>query len=140
MSIAPVRVTNLLEVRRSLKGIKDGLKDLRQAEVEAAQIVAEEAARRAPRGTRPLPRNRRKRLHESIRPLVKGSKVYVGATARDAPHGNVNHWGGTIHPRGKPIRFPPRRFITQAFAAKRDEFIVRLAASLDALFRRNGFH
>lgn len=139
-SIAPVRVTNLLEVRRSLKGIRDGLKELRQAEIEAAKIVAEDAARRAPRGTRPLPANRRKRLHEAVKPLVKGTKVYVGATARDAPHGNVNHWGGTITPRGKPIRFPPRRFIIEAFKAKREEFIVLLAARLDELFRRNGFH
>lgn len=134
---APVRVEGLLELRRGLKAAKPELvAELRKAEAEAATVIAVDAAARAPRGTRPLPANRRRRLHEVIRPLVRGTKVYVGATAATAPHGNVNHWGGTIKPKGTPIRFLPRRFLLQAFDAKRADFVVLLKDAIDRVLRR----
>lgn len=139
-SAAPVRVEGLADLRRRLKAVRPELvTELRQAEMAAAQVIAADAAERAPRGTRPLPKNRRLRLHEAIRPIVRGTKIYVGATAAKAPHGNVNHWGGTIHPRGKPIRFPPTRFILHAFDARRGEFIGLLADAIERVITRNGF-
>lgn len=133
----PVRVEGLLELRRGLKAAKPELvAELRKAEADAALIIAADAAERAPRGTRPLPTNRRRRLHEAIRSLVRGTKTYVGATAAAAPHGNVNHWGGTIKPRGVTIVFKPRRFLLQAFAAKRADFIVLLDEGIDRVLRR----
>jgi hypothetical protein len=137
MSIAPVRVQGLAELRKSLRAARPELAvELRTAEVEAAQVIAVGAAQRAPRGTRPLPKNRRRRLHEVIRVLVRGTKVYVGATAASAPHASVNHWGGTITPRGRPIRFPPRHFVLEEFDARREQFIGLLADGIERVFRR----
>lgn len=134
----PVRVQGLAELRRSLKAIRPELvAELRKAEAQAATVIAEDAARRAPRGTRPLPKNRKRRLHETVKPLIRGTKIYVGATAAQAPHANVNHWGGTIRPKGTPIRFTARRFVVEAFVAKRAEFVVLLADALDRVISRN---
>jgi hypothetical protein len=141
MGVPPMRVEGLADLRRGFKGISRSMvTELRKAEIEGAQVVAAEAARRAPRGTKPLPANRKKRLHESVRPLVRGTRIYVGATAKTAPHANVNHWGGEIKPKGTPIRFRRRPFVLEALAAKRPEFIAAFESALNDLFRRNGFH
>lgn len=138
-----VAIPGLQRLRQDLRALNRGvLPELRKVEVEAAQVVAKEAARRAPKGTRPLPANRKKRLSEAVQPLTRGVKVQVGATAKQAPHANVNHWGGTIKPRGTDIEFPksdPRRqFIIKAYKAKRPEFVAALAKAFSDLARRHG--
>src|SRR5947207_2476411 len=137
MAVAPVRVEGAAELRTGLRNISRGLAtEFRKAEVEAAGVIAKAAAARAPRGHRPLPQNRRLRLHEAVRPLTAGARVYVGATKTQAPEANVVHWGGTIAPKGKPIRFPPRPFIVEAFEEKRPEYVAALAVALESLIRR----
>lgn len=134
---APLRVEGLAELRRTLKAIRPELAvELRKAESAAALVISADAAARAPRGTRPLPKNRRRRLHEVIKPLVRGARIYVGATAATAPHGNVNHWGGTIRPRGAPIKFQRRLFIVKAYTAKREDFVALLDMALTRVIRR----
>ena len=95
----PVAIPGLARLRQDIRLIERSmLVEFRKAEAEAAQIIARDAAARAPRGTRPLPANRSKRLSESVRPIVRGTRIAVGASARTAPHAGVVHWGGTIRP------------------------------------------
>lgn len=139
-NVEPVAIPGLARLRQDMRLIQRSLlTELRKAEAEAAVIIARDAAARAPRGTRPLPKDRKKRLADTVRPIVRGNRVGVGATKAAAPHANVVHWGGTIRPKGKPIRFQRRPFVLEAFDAHRDEFVALLAVKFDELARRHGF-
>ena len=136
----PVAIPGLARFRADLRAVNRQFPaQFRKAEAEAAKIIAEEARGRAPHGTRPLPANRKVRLADAIRPIPSGNSFYVGATAARAPHANVNHWGGTIHPRGVPIHFKRRPFVIEAFDAKRDRFVDLLAEEIDNLASRHGW-
>lgn len=76
--------------------------------------------------------------------MTRGTKIQVGATATQAPHANVNHWGGTIKPRpNQTITFskedPRRNFIYKAFDRVRTEFVNALADAFEGLAQRLGF-
>jgi hypothetical protein len=140
-TIAPVRIEGLQSVHARLKKFQvEAAKDFRKAEGRAAEVVSRAAAAKAPRGHRPLPKNRRLRLHETIKPIVRGTRVYVGALGSQAPHGNVVHWGGTIKPKGTPIHFQRRPFILEAFRETRPEFVRELEMELDKAIREAGFY
>jgi len=136
----PVRVDGLAELRKGLRSVShDLLPEFRKTEVAAASVIAQEAAHRAPRGKPHGPSNRKRHLFETVRPLTSGVRVAVGSTAAQAPQANVVHWGGTIAPRGKPIHFPRRPFVVEAFEARREEYVNTLAETLNGLMQRSGF-
>ncbi|MDP9094758.1 MAG: hypothetical protein M3N95_17925 [Actinomycetota bacterium] len=136
----PVAIPGLAALRRDMRAIDRGAQvALRKAEAKAAEVIAADARGRAPRGTAPLPPNRTKRLADTIRPMPSGNRFYVGAPAKQAPHGGVVHWGGTIDPRGVPIHFPRRTFLLEAFDAKRAVFVELLGAEIENLARRSGW-
>src|SRR4051812_28631651 len=90
-----VQTHGLAELRRDLKRL-DPLVDreLRDSIREAAGKVAVTAGALAPFRTG--------ELAHSIRPYVSGARASVGSTL---PYAGVVHWGGTIRPRGVPIKF-----------------------------------
>jgi hypothetical protein len=52
----------------------------------------------------------------------------------------VVHWGGTIKPRGVPIKFEASEFITRAMDTEADNVARALAAGLDDSIRAAGWH
>ncbi|MGI8593938.1 MAG: hypothetical protein ACR2ML_06155 [Solirubrobacteraceae bacterium] len=132
-----VTVEGLRDLRRDLKRIgTDANRDARDALRRAGQKVLDKAAGDAPRGTRPLPPGRRKRLYQTGRVAVTQRAVDIRFTA---PYAKVVHWGGTIRPRGAPITFRRRPFLADAAEAQMDEFVDELERELDGIFARNGY-
>jgi hypothetical protein len=128
-----VYIEGLREFRRDLRridvqlgqGITDALRD-------AAEIVAAEARRRAPRGSRPIPPGRRprKRLADAIRPRVRGDVALVVAnvTQRSAA------WPqGYRYPRRYEYGDRNRPFLRPALAAKQAEVERALERLLDKI-------
>ena len=124
-----VKIEGLRDLRRvlrqtdveSARALQGGLKD-------AASVVATEAAAHAPR--------RSGALAKSIRPYAAGNKAGVRSRL---PYAGVVHWGGTIKPRGVPIKFERRPFIAEAVDRKQDAIVARVAVALDAAVRRAGW-
>lgn len=129
MSEPSVKIEGLRELRRvlrqtdaeSARALQAGLKD-------AAGVVAADAAAHAPR--------RSGALAASIRPYAAGNKAGIRSRL---PYAGVVHFGGTIKPRGVPITFKPRPFITDAIDRKSDAIVARVAVALDAAVRRAGW-
>lgn len=141
-----VAVEGLGDLRRVLRqidranGDAAGLPAFRDSLREAAQIVADEAKRRAPRGTRPINPGRtpRKRLVDMITPRVRSDVALVrsGGLAKSAryPEGyrytrriEYEGSGGPRHGSG------PRGFLGPALEAKSDEVARHMEGVLDAI-------
>lgn len=79
------RVDGLVELRRELKRLGVGVQDLKDANQQAAQLVADEAARRAPR--------RSGRLASSGRAGRGEAKAVVTFGGAAVPYARPIHWG-----------------------------------------------
>ena len=139
-----VAVEGLRDLRRVLRqidranGRAEGLPAFRETLKGAADIVAQEAKRRAPRGTAPIQRGRspRKRLVDMITPQVRGDTAVVRA-------------GGLVKSRRWPqgYRFARRieyadggrrAFLAPALEAKSDEVARHMERVLDSIERAWG--
>lgn len=125
-----VQVEGLSKLRRDLRAIDKGLgKSLTDHIREIARKVRDDARSRAPKKTKRLSRS----IKHSVR--ARGASVYS-----NSPYANVHEWGGTIRPRGVPIRIKGRRFIYSAVQDNTKNVEEELGRSLDVIADRNGFH
>jgi hypothetical protein len=101
---------------------------------EAAGIVAAEAARNAPRGTRPIPLSRRPRvrLADSYRASTSGAKGIVRSALAHAPIVEYRR-------SGTPAQMRNTAPVGRALEAKEDAVVEALAEGFDRLAKRNGW-
>jgi hypothetical protein len=125
-----VRVEGLADLRRDLRKMQPAaLKEIRDVLKHSAEIVAVEARARAPRLTG--------KLAASIRPGTAGNSAVVRSRL---PYAVVHEFGGTIRPRGAPIRIKRREMVTGALAHRQDAIVRALADGIDRAAARNGWH
>lgn len=55
------------------------------------------------------------------------------------PYASVQHWGGTISPRGTPIHIRRTEFITRAIVPREDNIVDDLGDALEDAARKNGW-
>lgn len=124
-----VHVEGLREFRRDLKRLQPEVaKELRKDIKTAAQKVAADAASHAPRRTGAYAR--------SIKPYVTAKGASVGSRL---PYAGVVHWGGTIRPRGVPIKFEPHPVISDALDRRTNEIVDDLGDAVDRAARKAGW-
>jgi len=125
-----VTVEGLSAFRRDLSRIdRDLAREVPAALKDAAEIVAAEARRRAPVGSRPIPRQRRprRRMRDTIKPFSKGTTAGVRV-------GVVSTSGGKVYPYPRVLEFGRNRaraFLAPALAAKGPEVQDRVSDVLD---------
>jgi hypothetical protein len=125
-----VAVEGLRELRRDLKRMDpELLKGVRTALREAAQIVADEAKRRAPRSGRSGTH-----MADTIRPRLRGdsAEVRVGARRKSQRYPSGYRYPSRIEFEGGLGRDPgPHAFLRPALLAKSDEVQHRMEQLLD---------
>ena len=125
---AGVQVHGLKELRRDMRAMGPAFsRDLSRTLRQSAESTAAEARALAP--------VRSGRLAGSIRAGSRGNSAVVRSPL---PYAGVQHWGGTIAPRGTPIRIEGSHFITRAMD---DEQIMNaVEEAFDDMARRHGWH
>lgn len=135
---AKVEIKGLRDFRRELKRLgPEWPKELRQANKDAAELVAVDARRRGPRGPhegggRVVP------IHLNIRALGSQTKGQVATGGARSPHGPVYEFGGTIRRHNSQARTPVRAqpYLYPALEAKRGEVVEFYGEAIDRLTRR----
>lgn len=139
-----VSIRGLREFRRQLKKISPELdKATREILKDAGELAAAEARRRAPRGSTDRHRSHRDRRYRPGR--LAGSIKVSSTQARlsiysNLPYAAVHEYGGTIRPRGVPIRIKESRMIRGAVEARTDDVIREVEKVTDRLADQAGFH
>lgn len=114
-----VRVVGARRLARTLRQFGEGIEDLKDANAEAAALVAAESARRAPR--------RSGALAGSIRGNRAVGKAVVAAGKAKVPYAGPIHWGW-------PARhIAANRFIWDTAHETQDEWLPKYEANLQAL-------
>lgn len=138
-----VHVRGLSEFRRTLKRISPELdKETRRFLKEAGEKAAVEARRRAPVGSTDRAKSHRGR---GYRPGKLGRSIKVSATqARisvysNLPYAGVHEYGGTIKPRGVPIKIKESRMVRGAAEAYMDDVLGQVERVTDHLANQAGF-
>lgn len=125
-----VEVQGLKALRASLRAVDRGaLREVQKVTKAAAQIVAAEAGRNAPRG-------RTGNLAASLRGTTQGT---AGIVRSPLPYAKVHEWGGTIRPRGVPITIKRSAYVSRALDSKAEQVGKALADGFDRLARTNGW-
>lgn len=133
---ARVDVVGLRELRTSLRklsGETEYHKQLRQAGLRAGEIVAVEARLRAP--------VKSGRLRKSIRVKAQQTGAQIAGGGARVPYFGFIDYGGTINPRGHPVRRPfikTGRIMYPALRAKRDETIAAYTAAVTQIIESAG--
>lgn len=131
-----VRIDGLADMRRLFRATdREALREVQAVQKDAAGIVAVEAARLAPRGTRPIPKSRRPhlRLYQSYRPYASGNKAGIRSRLPYAPIKEFRKTGTPAQMRGVAP-------VGRAMQAKEREVAHRLADGFDDAIRRAGWH
>jgi len=101
MAQRAIEVQGLRELRRALKAAEGrSPKELQQANKQAAEIVAAEARRRAPKGPHQGGGNVVP-VYQAIKAQASSGRGIVAFGGQRAPHGVVVNFGGTIPRRGQ---------------------------------------
>ncbi len=128
-----VGVPDLYKLRSAMRAVsKDALTEVQATTKEAAEIVARQASANAPRGTRPLPKGRTKRLHEGFVATTSGAR---GLVRNKLPHAAIYEYRKT----GTAAQMRGTRPVDRALEAKAGEVSDLLERRFDAMARRNGF-
>lgn len=122
------------ELRDIEKGIVKEIKDeLRKVGVEVASVVR--SSNSPPFG--PSDSNGQiGRKRRSIKVSVRSGAVSLYSNEPDA---GVWNWGGTIKPRGVPIKIPETNFLTGTVLAFGDKLDAKLGSAFERVAHRNGF-
>lgn len=118
-------------------GIADLLRDLRRMDKELGKALTR-ALREVGDDVRDDVRSSTKapyrtgRLRRSIKTSVRRGQVSLYSTLPQAP---VHHWGGTIRPRGAPIRIKRTEFLTSEVAERADDTERKLGSLVDTTAR-----
>lgn len=120
---ARIRVDGLREFQSALRALDgDFPKGLRQANKDAADIVAQEAKTRVPVMSG--------RLRSSIRALASQRSASVGVGGARLPYAAVQEFGWPGH------NISPQPYIYPSISAKRAEVVEAYGDMIDALARR----
>lgn len=111
------------ELRRSLKQVEDGLKELKAIHKAAADVVVDRAREIVPVGTTGA-------LAQSIRPAGTASAAIVRAGGAKVPYANVIHWGW---PRHNIVGQP---FLTSAAADTESTWVALYEKRVDELLSK----
>lgn len=125
-----VRVEGLRELQRDLRRVDTGLpRELRQAGLAAAEVVAQQA--------RVLVPVRSGRLQRTIkaRAQQRGASVKAG-TAKTVPYAGVTEFGGAVPAGSGTAHHTPRPFMYPALEQSRDRAIDRYTDAVRALISR----
>lgn len=133
-----IEVVGLRDFRRDLGRVGPEYRRMvRQINLDAAEVVAKEARRRAPRGPhegggRVVP------LWTNIRALASQTRGQVATGSARAPHGPVYEFGGTIRRHASSSRTQVRAqpYMYPALDAKADEVVEVFAEGVDRVTRR----
>lgn len=146
-----VRIEGLAKLRRSLREIDKTLDvQLRNELKEAAGPIRAEAARRAPRGTGPIPASRKpkKRLADSLTISARAGGVAIRS---NLPYAAVVHGravGGTVRPGRRPFdtrnradwrAVAPRPFITEAIKGREKQVLAAAGDAIEKAAARAGW-
>lgn len=124
-----VRLEGFKEFKRDLKKLEpEAAKELQKDIKAAAGKVAAAAASTAPRVSGKYAR--------SIRPYVTAKGASVGSRL---PQAGVLHFGGTIEPRGVPIKFPARPVVSDALDRQTNQIINDMGDAVDRAAKRAGW-
>jgi hypothetical protein len=130
-----VRVFGLRELRAALKRTEDRApKELQLANKRAADLVAREAQRRAPRGPHQGGGNVQP-VAASIRSQATTGKAVVAFGGRRSPHAPPLEFGGTLrrfHSASR-TRVQKRPFVYPAIEAERDHVLEQYERALIAI-------
>lgn len=130
MAVTGLHAPGLSKLRRDLTRIDKrlGQEATRHIRSIAAKVKID-ARVRAPRRTG--------RLSRSIRHSVRSKGASIYSNLEYAP---VQHWGGTIRPRGVPIQIKPSLYLTTAAEQNMRNVENELAGILDHIADSFGFH
>lgn len=129
-----VYINGLSAFRRDLRKLDKGL-DLEVSRYirEKAKEVRDTARERTPVG-RTDRRSSRQRRPGTLRKSIKHSVRQKSATLySNQPDSGVHEWGGTIRPRGKPIRIRGKAMLRGAVAQHTDDVEEHMARMFDRL-------
>jgi hypothetical protein len=109
------------------KEIRDRLKEVGTKAAEKARVLLHERSKH-PQG----------RIERTIKTSVRQNGVSVVSNHPGAP---VQHWGGSIKPKGTPIHITGKHFASDAAESYMSEAEQRLGQMIDDLFGGvGGFH
>lgn len=137
MAVAPqVGLVGARSLRRDLNRMIPGTGKLVTGVLrETIQPLAADARSRAPVGTGendPHPGQLRDRL--------RGVAYSTNASIRDTlPYAPVHEFGGTIRPKGTPIKIEGKHFVYDAIDAQKDDIIAKLTEAFGPWARRYGW-
>jgi hypothetical protein len=136
-----VEIHGLRELRADLRRIDRQLpRDLNKRIKREAEPVRAEAARLAPRSSRPRPASDPVRLADSLKVGVRGSRVVIYSRRTGA---TTIHYGGR-HPlfgnRSRWFQQQPTLFIAKAAEARAGGIERAIAREVETLMRSAGFH
>lgn len=124
-----VEVQGLKALRTALRTTdRAALREVQKVTKAAAQIVAKEARKNAPRRTGDLA--------ASLRGTTQGN---AGIVRSPLPYAKVHEWGGTIQPRGVPITIKRSAYVDRALDAKADQVGKALMDGFERVARANGW-
>jgi phage gpG-like protein len=125
-----VNVDGLKQLRKDLRGVdRDALKEVQKVLKDAAGLAAITASELAPRRTGELAR--------SYRAFTRGN---VAGVRSPLPYAGVVEYGGTIRPKGVPIKFRKYEPVTRAVERQREAIVEHIGDGLDAAALHNGWH
>lgn len=131
--MAQVVTRGFSDLRRAFRKIDRDLRLALDRELRAAANPIRDRSRQL---LRERSRNPRGQIERTIRVSVTQGGVSVYTNHPGAP---VNHWGGTIRPRGAPITFERKHFIGDAAEEAHDDVVERMDELLDGIANRAGF-
>jgi phage gpG-like protein len=125
-----IRIEGLADVRKSLRKLErsDESREVTQALKKGAAVVAARA--------RPLSARQTGKLAAGWRPGTSGNKAFV---RNRVPYAGVHEFGGTIHPRGVPIKIHASPSATWALEDNEVRILRLVEDALGVLARRHGW-
>lgn len=129
-----VGVPDLYKLRSALRKInRDEIRNVQKLTKDAAGIVATQASKNAPHGTRPLSDNkgRTMRLAEGYKASTSGAR---GVVRNRLPHAAIYEYRKS----GTPGQMRKTRPVDRALEMKQNEVADRLQRGWDDVCRRNG--
>lgn len=123
MTSPSIKVDGDRELRKALRAVADGIKDLKATNLEAAEIVRDEAKVLVPKLTG--------RLESSMRASGQAATGVVRSGSAAVPYAGVIHFGWAGH------GIAPRPFLYDALDNRRDEVIERHEKNLNDLIRKH---
>lgn len=123
-----LRVDGARELRASLKAAGRGVQDLKDANREAAEVVAARARRTAPVGPAPL------HIADTIRAAGTQSAAIVRVGTARMPYGKPLHWGHRTGGR-TPTTVAAQPWVYQAAVDTADRWLPKYLQHVDRIIR-----